>query len=83
MKASTKPEIDIKKMKQEVKEKNQDPNRKTFGSIIISIGMLLVVLSIAYSTYRILTGTDDIFAWVMLIPQALFGSYVLVKQFIK
>lgn len=59
------------------------PNRKSFGSIIISIGMLLVVLSIAYSTYRVFTGTSDIIAHIMIIPQSLFASSVLVKQFIK
>lgn len=82
-KTTTKEAFDIKKFKEESKAKHADPNRKSFGSIIISIGMLLVVLSIAYSTYRILTGTDDIVAWVMLIPQALFAAYVLVKQFTK
>lgn len=76
-------EFDLKKIKAEVKAKQADPNRKSFGTIIISIGMLLVVISIAYSTYRILTGTNDIVAWAMLIPQALFAAYVLVKQFIK
>jgi len=79
----TKPEpFDLKKIKAEVKSKENE-GKKTFGSIIISIVMLLVVISIAYSTYRILTGTDDLVAWVMIIPQALFAAFVLVKQFIK
>lgn len=74
--------FDLQKIKTEAKAK-QNAGKKTIGSIIISIVMLLVVISIAYSTYRILTGTDDLVAWIMLIPQALYASFVLVKQFIK
>lgn len=64
-------------------KKEQKTKGKSFGNVIMDLGMLLVVLSIAYSTYRILTGTSSIVSWIFLIPQACFAAYILVKQFVK
>lgn len=82
--------IDLPAIKAAVKAKEKEAKRaeqngfwKSIGSLIISISMLLVVISIAYSTYRILTGTNDIVAWALIVPQALFASYILVKKFTK
>ena len=87
---TTENKIDLPAMKAAAKAKEKaakaearQSKANSFGSIIISISMLLVVLSIAYSTYRILTGTNDIIAWALTAPQALFASYILVKKFIK
>lgn len=51
--------------------------------VIMNMAMLLVVLSIAYSTYRIMMGTSEITSWIWLIPQVIFAAGVLIKQFTK
>jgi hypothetical protein len=52
-------------------------------SKVISLAMLFVVGSIAFSTYVVYFGTTSMTAKVMLVPQALFAAIVAVRQFTK
>lgn len=51
--------------------------KKGFLFAIMGIGMLLVIVSITYSTVVIVLGTDGLMPKIMLAPQALFGVLVL------
>ena len=48
---------------------------------IMGVATLFVVVSIAYSTFVVATGTDGLAPKLMLVPQALFASVVLVRKF--
>lgn len=50
---------------------------------ILGIGLLFVVVSIAYSSYVILNGVDSIASKVMLVPQVAFALRSLIKAFSK
>lgn len=50
---------------------------------IMGIGLLLVVVSIAYSTSVIFIGADSFASKLSLIPQALFAAITLFKAFSK
>lgn len=49
------------------------------------IGMLqvFVLVSIGYSTYIVFLGTQGVAPKVMLVPQALWGSILVIKKFVK
>lgn len=49
----------------------------------LNLLLLLVVLSIAFSTYVVYFGTTSMTAKIMLVPQALFAAIVAVRQFTK
>lgn len=51
--------------------KNKNDSAKI---VIINLGLLLIVLSIAYSTTVIMTATEDIIPKVLVLPQALYAS---------
>jgi hypothetical protein len=53
------------------------------NNIIMGVGDLLVVLSISYSTAVILIGTDNYALWSLLVPQAFYAAWKLIKQFTK
>lgn len=50
---------------------------------ILGIGLLLVVVSIAYSTYIVRTFVDTNLSLVSLIPQVSFALYTLLRAFSK
>lgn len=50
---------------------------------ILGIGLLLVVVSIAYSTLVIIAGVDGPISKIILLPQALFALVTLLKAFSK
>lgn len=60
--------------------KNKNDSTKI---VIINLGLLLIVLSIAYSTTVIMTATEDIIPKILVLPQALYASWVIVKKFTK
>ena len=60
--------------------KNKNDSAKI---VIINLGLLLIVLSIAYSTTVIMTATEDIIPKILVLPQALYASWVIVKKFTK
>jgi hypothetical protein len=55
--------------------------QSSFG--ILGIALLLVIVSIAYSSAVILLGTDGLTPKIMLAPQILFGVLVLGIAFYK
>ena len=48
---------------------------------ILGIGLLLVVVSILYSTFVIFVGVGTVESKIALIPQALFALIILIKAF--
>jgi len=50
---------------------------------ILGIGLLLVVVSIAYSTYIVRTFVDTELSLLALAPQLIFALYILLKAFSK
>ena len=63
------------------KKAAKNSNNKANG--IIGLLMLLVVLSIAYSTYVVWFGTTGLVPKVMLAPQIVFAAVILIKKFNK
>ena len=54
-----------------------------FGHGIMGILTLFVIVSIAYSSWVIVQGTDDPIHRIMLVPMVLWAVIKLIKQFIK
>lgn len=50
---------------------------------ILGIGLLLVIVSIAYSTYIVRTFVNTDLSLLALAPQVLFALYILLKAFSK
>lgn len=50
---------------------------------ILGLGLLFVVVSIAYSSYVIYTGVHSTVSRVMLVPQVIFALLILIKAFSK
>lgn len=50
---------------------------------ILGIGLLLVIVSIAYSTTVIFIGVDSSASRLALLPQVVFALYTLIKAFSK
>lgn len=50
---------------------------------ILGIGLLFVVVSIAYSSYVIYNGVNSTASRVMLVPQVVFAVFTLFKAFSK
>jgi hypothetical protein len=50
---------------------------------LTSFGLLLVVSSIAFSSYIVYFGTTDVIAKAMLVPQIVFAIGVAVHKFTK
>lgn len=55
--------------------------KKQYDNAIIGIGLLLVVVSIAYSTSVILLGVDSLGSKIALLPQAIFALVISIKAF--
>lgn len=53
------------------------------GNGIIGLLLLIVVISIAYSTYVVWFGTTGLAAKIMLVPQTIFAAVVLIWKFNK
>lgn len=56
---------------------------KNISDKIVGISLLLVVLSIAYTTTVIFMGTDGIEAKILTTPQIIFAVVLALKQFTK
>lgn len=63
------------------KATNRKP--KNISDKIVGISLLLVVLSIAYTTTVIFMGTDGIEAKILTTPQIIFAVVLALKQFTK
>ena len=57
--------------------------RKRVANGILGIGLLFVVVSIAYSTYITILFVNNSTSIVALIPQVLFAAFTLLKAFSK
>lgn len=55
----------------------------TAQRVIINTGLLLIVLSIAYSSYTVWFGTDGLAPKVLIAPQIVFAAVILVNKFNK
>lgn len=77
--AKTKAETPVAEVKKAPKKlNNKKPN------VIIGVGLLLVVISIAYSTTIIAMGTGtELLPKVLILPQVVLACIILVRQFIK
>lgn len=53
------------------------------ASGIIGLLLLIVVISIAYSTYVVWFGTTGLAPKIMLVPQTIFAAAVLIWKFNK
>lgn len=58
------------------------PNKGAM-SAIIGIGLLMAVVSIAYSSTIIIMGTEGILPLVFIAPQVILAGIIAVRQFIK
>lgn len=63
--------------------KTSKKSNKNYKSGTIGIMLLFAVASIAYSTVVIAIGTEGIVPLIMVAPQALLGTAILVKKFSK
>ena len=64
------------------KSEQADINRQRRDGIL-GIGQLFVVVSIAYSTSVIFEGVDSLESKLVLVPQAIFALFTLLKAFSK
>lgn len=77
------------KLKTRVTSQNKDPKGRTSKSrkeqkrAILGIGLLFVVVSIAFSTYVTTTFVDGSAAYIALAPQVAFALFSLLKAFSK
>ena len=51
--------------------------------VILGIGLLLVVVSIIYSTAIVIIGMNSVESRILLVPQVVFALVILVKAFSK
>lgn len=75
---------DRKKLKEQRKsQKRQKASLalSRIGNDILSVFMLLVVISIVYSSYVVAFGTENLTPKVMIVPQALYVAIILIKKF--
>ena len=63
--------------------KSEKSTEKKSYNVIIGICMFLTVLSIAYSSWIIITGIDSLIPKIFIAPQALFAIVYSYIQFIK
>jgi len=62
-----------------IKEPKAPKDYKKFKGMI----QLFVLVSVSYSTYIVFLGTSGITPKVMLIPQALYATFVAINKFTK
>lgn len=62
-----------------IKEPKAPKDYKKFKGMI----QLFVLVSVSYSTYIVFLGTNGITPKVMLIPQALYVTFVAINKFTK
>ena len=69
--------------KQQKNTTNNEPKVPTSGIPVHGawgVALLFVVASIAFSTYMVYFGTDDVISKALLVPQALFAAaFLLIK----
>lgn len=71
-----------KNAKENVK-KQLKMTKKQYIRGIMGIGQLFVVVSIIYSTFIVQTFVDTDISLAMIVPQAIFALYTLLKAFYK
>lgn len=83
-------EINIKQMKQDLKEKHKKERRENFKNfalttkdVIISIWQMLVFASICFMIGIIFNGTDDNTLKFLTLPAASYAAYLLISKFLK
>lgn len=62
---------------------NNNKQKVNLKVAIIGLLEMLVVSSIGLSTAVIVMGTDDVIIKTLLLPQAMFAVYKVVRKFIK
>lgn len=66
------------------KEKDQTIKKSKIKSYnVIGLLQVFVLVSIAYSTYVVVLGTDGLTPKVMVVPQTLYATVLLVNKFLK
>jgi hypothetical protein len=81
-KAFSKPKTAHKKSKKATKS-GRILAKQQRNNAILGIGLLLVVVSILYSTSVILIGVSSVPSKIALFPQAFFALLILIKAFSK
>lgn len=63
--------------------KNVEQKAPRDYSKVTGVGMLLVIASIAFSSYIVIMGVEQLVPKLMLVPQVLFAAIEAVKRFTK
>ena len=68
-----------------IKSKESSKTKKTSRvlPIIQGLAMLFIILSISFSSYLVIMGTNDVLPKALIAPQVIFAGYQLVKKFIS
>lgn len=73
--------VNKSKKAKKTSKKDQITANLKHNNAILGIGLLLVVVSIAYSTTVIFIGVDSIESKIALLPQVIFALTILIKAF--
>lgn len=73
----------IKSNSEKVSKQTKNKSLKSFTHGIMGIMTLFVVVSIAYSSWVIVQGTEDQIHRIMIMPMVIWAVATLVKQFLK
>lgn len=49
---------------------------------IIGVGRIAAIISIAYTSYRVIVGTDDLYSKLLVIPQIVLGVAMMLRAFV-
>ena len=74
-------EIEANKKIKKAAKKHEQFDKTKYYNVIMGIGQLFVVVSIAYSTSVVLMGIDSVVSKIILFPQVVFATYILLKAF--
>lgn len=69
-------------VKNDVAKRLKAPRKQVVNGIL-GIGLLFVIVSIAYSTYVTVLFVNNVASVVALVPQVLFATFTLLKAFSK
>ncbi len=64
-------------------KKNKEPKAPKDFSKVTGVLWLLVIASIAFSSYIVIMGVEQLVPKLMLVPQVLFAAYEAVRRFTK
>ena len=65
------------------KTKSTEPKAPRNYSKVTGVAMLLVIASIAFSSYIVIMGVEQLVPKLMLAPQIMFAAIEAVKRFTK